>query len=149
MVMEVCKDLLGKGYHVYCDNYFTSVHLATDLLEHGTTLVGNTQPDKVDFPKEVINKGAVAGESRGITIYTTIDNKVHCFVWLDNKPVFFVDTLFGCSTYTTVPRGLPDGTRIQVACPEAVKAYNEHMGGVDLADQMCRFYTCTHKSSRE
>ena len=44
-------------------------------------------------------------------------------------------------------RGLPDGTWIQVACPEAVKAYNEHMGFVDLADQMHRFYTCTHKSS--
>ena len=23
VVMVVCKDLLGKGYHVYCDNYFT------------------------------------------------------------------------------------------------------------------------------
>ena len=33
-------------------------------------------------------------------------------------------------------------------CPDAVKAYNEHMGGVDLADQMRRFYTCTHKSSK-
>ena len=47
-----------------------------------------------------------------------------------------------------LPRGLPDGTRTQVSCPQAVKAYNENMGGVDLADQMRRFYTCTHKSSR-
>ena len=44
--------------------------------------------------------------------------------------------------------GLSDGTRVQVMCPEAVKACNEHMGGVDLADLMCRFYTCTHKLSR-
>ena len=73
---------------------------------------------------------------------------VHCFVWLDNKPVFFIDTLFGHHTPTTVPRGLNDGTRIQVSCPYAVRAYNENMGGVDLADQMRRFYTCTHKSSR-
>ena len=36
-----------------------------------------------------------------------------------------------------------------VSCPEAVKAYNEHMGGVDLADQMRRFYTYTHRSSRK
>ena len=50
MLMEVCKDFLGEGYCVYCDNYFTSVHLATDLLKHGTTLVGTTRPDKVDFP---------------------------------------------------------------------------------------------------
>ena len=78
---------------------------------------------------------------------TTIDNKVHCFVWLDNKPVFFVNTLFDCTTYTTVPMDLPDETQINISCPEAIKAYNEHMGGVDLADQMRRFYTCIHKSS--
>ena len=42
-----------------------------------------------------------------------------------------------------------DGSHVQVICPEAVKAYNEHMGGVDLADQMRRLYTCTHKSSRK
>ena len=47
-----------------------------------------------------------------------------------------------------VPRGLSDGTRTQIACPQAVKAYNENMGGVDLADQMYKFYSCTCKSSR-
>ena len=45
--MKLCKDILGKGYHVYCDINFTNVHLAADLLEHGTTLVGTTQSDKV------------------------------------------------------------------------------------------------------
>ena len=148
VVMEICKDILGKGYHVYCDNYFTSIRLAADLLEHGTHLVGTTRPDRIDFPREAINKDAVAGDSRGIAVSTTLDDKIHCFVWLDSKPVFFVDTLFGCSLHTTVPRGMSDGTRTQIACPEAVKAYNENMGGVDLADQMRRFYTCTHRSSR-
>ena len=148
VIMEVCRDLLGKGYHVYCDNYFTSVRLAGDLLEQGTTLVGTTRPDRVDFPKAAINKEVVAGDSRGIAVTIVLDNKVHCFVWLDKKPVFFIDTLFGRTAFCTVPRGLPDGTSIRVDCPEAVKAYNENMGGVDLADQMRRFYTCTHKSSR-
>ena len=35
-----------------------------------------------------------------------------------------------------------------VSYPEAVKAYNEHMRGVDVADQMCRFYTCPHRSRK-
>ena len=148
VVMKICEDILGKGYNVYCDNYFTSIHMAADLLEHGTHLVGTTQRDRVDFPKEVINKGAVAGESRGIAVSTILDDKIHCFVWLDSKPVFFVDTLFGCSTWATVPRGLSDGTLTRIACPQAVKAYNENMGGVDLAGQMHMFYTCTHKSHR-
>ena len=50
VVMEACRDILDQGYHVFCDNYFTSVHLAADLLEHGTTLVGTTRPDRTDFP---------------------------------------------------------------------------------------------------
>ena len=46
-----------------------------------------------------------------------------------------------------MPRSLPDGSRIDIMYPLGVKAYNESMGSVDLADQMRRFYTCTHKSS--
>ena len=42
------------------------------LLGHGN-LVGTTQPD-IDFPKEITNKGTVAGESRGINVSTTIDD---------------------------------------------------------------------------
>ena len=86
--MEVCRNILGKGYHVYCDNYFTNVHLAADLLEHGTNLIGTTRPNRRNFPSETVNKGAVAGKSRGTSVSTIIDNKVHSFVWLDNKPVF-------------------------------------------------------------
>jgi len=148
VVMEVCKDILGKGHQVFFDNYFSSVHLAVDLLKHGTTSVATTRPDRVDFPREIINKEAVAGASRGFTTSTILDNKVHCFVWLDRKPVFFIDTIFDYTTPTTVPRGLSDGTRINVSCPHGVMAYNESMGGVDLADQMRRFYTCSRKSSQ-
>ena len=80
IVMGVCDDLLEKGYHVYCDNYFTSIHLAADLLEHGTHLIGTTRPDRRNFPKGTVNKGAVTGKSRGTAVSTVIDNKVHCFV---------------------------------------------------------------------
>jgi len=81
VVMEVCKDILGKGYEVYFDNFFSSVQLAVDILKHGTTSVVTTQPDRVGFPKGEINKGSV-----------------HCFVWMGSKPVFlltqFVDALY-------------------------------------------------------
>ena len=59
VVMEVCDDILEKGHSIFCDKLFTSVQLATDLLEHGTTLVGTTLPNGKKFPKEVVNKVAV------------------------------------------------------------------------------------------
>ena len=51
VVMEACRDILDQDYHVYYDNYFTSVRFAADLLEHGTTLIGTTHPDRTDFPR--------------------------------------------------------------------------------------------------
>ena len=81
VVMTVCRDIFNKGYQLYCDNFFTSVHLAADLLEHGTTIVGTTH---IGFPKDIVNAGAVDGCTRGMSISTIIDDKIHCFVWLDN-----------------------------------------------------------------
>ena len=148
VVLAVCEDISGKGYHIYRNNFFTSVQLAADLLEHGTDIIETSHHNRVHFPKHIVHKDAVAGCIRGKSASTIIDNKIHCFVWLDNKPVIFIDILFRHHTPTTVPRGLNDGTRIQVSCLYAVRAYNENIGGLDLADQMRRFYTCTHKSSR-
>ena len=48
----------------------------------------------------------------------------------------------------SVSRKLRNGSSIRVPCPPAVVAYNQSMGGVNLADQIRRFNSCTHKSSR-
>ena len=126
VVMTLCKDIFDKGYEVYFDNYFSSVHLAVDLLKHGTSSVATTQPNRVGFPKNDINRNSV-GCSRGMTNSTILDDKVHCFVWLDNKPVFFIDTLCGCALLTTVTRDLSDVTTLRVSCQPVVKAYNVWM----------------------
>ena len=60
----------GKGYQIFCDNFFTSIDLSVDLLEHGNTLIGTTQPNGVDFPKQIVNKGAKAG-------FCCVYNKIH------------------------------------------------------------------------
>ena len=58
----------------------------------------------------------------------------------------FVDTICKDECMDVVSRRLPDGSCIDVACPLAVKLYNQNMGGVDLADQMCKYYACTRRS---
>lgn len=149
VVMGVSKHILGKGYHLYFDNYFSSVGLAVSLLQRATTCVATTRPSRTGFPHGEITKESVAGHSRGMTHSVTFDNKVHCFVWLDARPCFFIDTEMGCTGLPhSVLRKLRSGSSIRVPCPPAVVAYNEHMGGVDLADQIRRFNSCTHKSSR-
>ena len=58
----------------------------------------------------------------------------------------FVDTICKDERMDVVSRRLPDGSCIDVACPLAVKLYNQNMGGVDLADQMRKSYACTRRS---
>ena len=58
----------------------------------------------------------------------------------------FVDTICKDERMDVVSHRLPDGSCIDVACPLAVKLYNQNMGGVDLADQMREYYACTCRS---
>jgi len=88
--------------------------LVADLLAHVTYSIATTRPDRIGFPKRHINKGSVAGDNRGIAASTILDGKVHCFVWLNNKPVFFVDTCYDFTQCVTVPRTLQNESKIQV-----------------------------------
>ena len=83
VVMEVCKDILEKGYHIHCNNFFTSVQLAADLLEHGTHIIGTIHHNRIDFPKDIVNKDAMAGCTRSMSVSTIIDkinHKLFCLV---------------------------------------------------------------------
>ena len=39
-VFSLVGDLQGKGYHVYMDNYYTSINLSEELYEHGLHTCG-------------------------------------------------------------------------------------------------------------
>ena len=58
-------------------------------------------------------------------------------MWKDKKNIDFIQTICLPGEAGTVMRKNKDGTRTAVSCPLAVKLYNEHMGGVDLA--ACKF----------
>ena len=60
-----------------------------------------------------------------------------------------MNTIYNPNEITKVKRKQKDGTSIDVSAPTAVKLYNDNMGGVDLADQMRKAYTCTRKSKKK
>ena len=90
VVMAVCRDLFNKGYQLY-RNIFLQVFI---WLEHGSTIVGTTRHNRIGFPKDIVNKGAVDRCTRGMSVSTIIDDKIHCFAWLDNKSVFSIDSFW-------------------------------------------------------
>jgi len=60
-------------------------------------------------------------------------------VWKDKRPIYFVTSTLISASHTTVLRyDAHQHRRLPVTCPEAVKAYNNNMGGTDLNDQMTK-----------
>ena len=49
MCLMVCY--LDKGYNIVCDNYFTSLSLANNLLCRNTTLLGTMRQNREEFPQ--------------------------------------------------------------------------------------------------
>lgn len=55
--------LLGKGYHVYTDNWYTKIPLAEDLLQRGTYPTGTISKNSKGLPVELTSKRLVPGET--------------------------------------------------------------------------------------
>ena len=145
VVKDLAEDIQGKNYFLFFDNFFSSPTLLANLSDSKIYCVGTVAANRKEYPK--FTKSEVTALERGQHIATQVlAEKVHCFVWKDRKPVYFVDTICKTDHTDVVSRRLPDGSSIDVACPLAVKLYNQNMGGVDLADQLRKSYTCTRKS---
>ncbi|CAG2228199.1 unnamed protein product [Mytilus edulis] len=50
-------NIIGQGYHVYMDNYFTSPALFTDLFQHfNTAACGTVRINRRELPKDIMKK---------------------------------------------------------------------------------------------
>ena len=147
VVLVMSETILDQGYHLYFDNFFSCPDLALKLLERKTYSIATARTNRKHFPREL--QPAASALPRGQHVSSLVfDGKVQCLVWKDKKAVAFINTICDPNETTTVARRNLDGSQTQVSCPSAVKHYNANMGGVDLADQKRKAYTCTKKSKK-
>ena len=57
-------------------------------------------------------------------------------VWQDNRPVVLIATNSDPTTTNSVLRKNKDGLSTMYSCPNSLRSYNQHMGGVDQNDQL-------------
>ena len=147
VVKELTRSLVGKNYHIFCDNFFSGVDLFADLQKDGIYACGTLRSNRLYFPndlKAVVKKGL---KNRGDSMTQQAGNLV-VTVWQDNKPVSILSTNAQATPPLTVQRRQKDGTRKEVACPEAIVLYNKYMGGVDKGDQNRGYYHVRLKSRK-
>ena len=143
VVLDLAKPLFGKGYHLYFDNFFSSVDLANILLTHKTGMIATTRANRKKYPKQLHKTVLARGESKHHNV-----GDVDCFVWQDKKQVHFINTISQPQRITMVRRKNKDGSTVDISCPESVHLYNQYMGGVDNADAKRKVYSCSRRAKK-
>ncbi|UYV67611.1 hypothetical protein LAZ67_5001367 [Cordylochernes scorpioides] len=117
-------NLLDKGYHIICDNFYTSVDLALDLYARRTYLTGTMRLNRRSLPSSIRSKKLQPSEK----LYRFRD-PVLLLRWREKrsqkKPVILLSTkMHASSDEVTTASGR------SVTMPAMVQEYNKGMGGI-------------------
>ncbi|KAL1258240.1 hypothetical protein QQF64_011484 [Cirrhinus molitorella] len=142
--------LLGSGYHVYMDNFYTSPGLLMDLLDKKTLACGTIRSHTQGFPRTRTNElseRAPKGSIRWLR-----EGKLLFVRWMDTKLVSMCSTIHKAFDGSTVSRRIRNAKseweKRQISIPAAAKDYNKYMGGVDLSDSLIGYYNVIHKTTK-
>lgn len=145
VVIDLSRELVNSYYHIYFDNYFTSVNLMMTLKKNGILACGCVRSHRLGLPK---NRKKDKEMKRSESDWRTSYKGVRWLIWIDKRPVQFLSNFQDPSIITKVNRRQVDGSIISIDCPQIVKDYNAHMGYVDKADMLKSVYAINRKSKK-
>ena len=133
VVIKLVEPYLGKGRNVTTDNFFTSIHLATQLRKKKTSLVGTLNKMRKKAPPLVktlqhSRYPSKLFQTKNKNNQTTTSTVYQC---KQKKNVCILSTLYRSVMIDTTTKKRP----------ETVTFYNKTKCGVDIADQMARQHT--------
>ncbi|XP_023244129.1 piggyBac transposable element-derived protein 4-like [Centruroides sculpturatus] len=139
IVLSLADSLLGKGYCLTTDYFYSSPHLADYLVTVQTDFFGTVRVNRHQVPAEIQNKKLKKGETVAMQ-----RGKVMIMKWQHKRAVTLLSTVHNP---VMVSKKTPAG-RI-ITKPQVVVDYNDTMGGVDLLDQHLRDYPVERKRGKK
>ena len=139
LVQRLIVPISNSGRNVTCDNVFTSISLAKDLLQnHNLTLVGTLRKNKKEIPpvflatkeRPLFSSMFAYGEHSLLLSYVPRKNK---------------NILMLSTAHDTDDINADSGER---CLPEVISFYNKHKGGVDVVDKLKSLYSVSRVSCR-
>ncbi|XP_049961706.1 piggyBac transposable element-derived protein 4-like [Schistocerca serialis cubense] len=142
IVRDICKSLEGKGYHIYFDNFFTSVSLLQKLKDDRLFACETIRSHRKRLPMLKTDRELQRGEFD----WSLCSDGIACIKWKDKCVVMLLSTIDSPVCVEAVSHKEKGGKITKVPCPKIVKSYNANMGCVDKADKMNSFYAIDRKS---
>ena len=143
--------LTGQGYHLYMDNFYTSVDLLSKLWEnHSTPACGTVRLGRRGIPSTVVSKKpANLGKERGAAVFCQ-NGPLLVMAWRDRRIVFVMTSIHSPAMGQVERSVRVDNkfARQAFPAPVAVSQYTANMGGVDHADQLAQYYLPNRKSRK-
>ena len=126
VVLKLTEKLLNQGRTIVIDNYYTSVELATALLEKKSYILGTLRSNRKNNSKTVTQKKLKRGEH----IAEESNNGIYIEKWKDRRDVFMLTTKY-------VPEMVTQKRRAEeITKPRSIIEYNKHKAYIDISDQM-------------
>jgi hypothetical protein len=150
-VVKLCRTISSPILStVYFDNWFTSLELIFYLRnEMGILSLGTIRKDRLGTC-QMINDKEMKKKGRGaFQVVSDNSKKIAVTKWMDNKCINIASSFCAQDPVSTIERY--DRTlkqKVVVPCPNAIKVYNTHMGGVDIADMLTALYRIHMKTRR-
>lgn len=139
VVRRLCRPIYNSGRNVVCDNWFTSIPLAIELLKRQRlTLVGTLRKNKREIPppfvatKERKVCSSMFGFGEECLLVSYVPKK--------NKNVLLFSTLHDDDT---IDKDTGDAFK-----PEVITYYNKNKSGVDTVDQLKSIYSVARITCR-
>ena len=88
IVWYLMLPLLGKGYRLYVDNFYTSIRLFQTLFLHKTLACGTICSNRKEFPKQLVQQKLTLGQSPAMC-----HDKLPAVKFTDKKDVYMLSTI--------------------------------------------------------
>lgn len=136
-----------ENYIVYFDNFYTTIPLLVYLRTQGILAVGTIRRNRIKnckLPDEKVMMKCERGTSQEF-VCTINGIEVTSVSWKDNRIVNLVSTYIGTKPIKAIENSEEEPITIKrfdkkekttknIPCPQIIKDYNCHMGGVALMD---------------
>lgn len=143
VMMLVDERVLGTGYKLFVDNFYTSPILFRDLLSKKIGACGTIRPNRINHTETEAPRGNIRWFREDGLLFVE---------WKDKRDVLMCSTFHKAYNGETVKRTVKGKGSVwgvkEFPVPGAVLDYNKYKGGEDVSNALIGYYTVFRQTKK-